>query len=87
MVATASRQRAQRSGSMSERSGGRVEAKFSAKGEARRRKRSTVNPASDAVGVYYGEVPPVPIPNTEVKLICADDTWLVTARENRSSPT
>ena len=27
--------------------------------------------------------PPVPIPNTEVKLICAEDTWLVTARENR----
>ena len=42
---------------------------------------------SDEVGVYYGEVPPVPIPNTEVKLISADDTWLETARENRSSPT
>ena len=41
----------------------------------------------DIVGVYYGEVPPVPIPNTEVKLISADDTWLETARENRSSPT
>ena len=35
------------------------------------------------VGVYNGEGPPVPIPNTEVKLICADDTWLETARENR----
>ena len=41
----------------------------------------------DIVGVYYGEVPPVPIPNTEVKLISADDTWLETVRENRSSPT
>ena len=41
----------------------------------------------DEVGVNYGEVPPVPIPNTEVKLISADDTWLVTARENRYSPT
>ena len=29
---------------------------------------------------------PVPIPNTEVKLLSADDTWLETARENRSPP-
>ena len=35
------------------------------------------------VGVDYGEGPPVPIPNTEVKLTCAHDTWLATARENR----
>ena len=41
----------------------------------------------DEVGVYYGEVPPVPIPNTEVKLTCAEDTWLETAWENRCSPT
>jgi len=34
-------------------------------------------------GVNGGEVPPVPIPNTEVKLTCADDSWLETARENR----
>ena len=34
-------------------------------------------------GIYCDEGPPVPIPNTEVKLICADDTWRVTARENR----
>ena len=26
-------------------------------------------------GVDCDEVPPVPIPNTVVKLICADDTW------------
>ena len=39
------------------------------------------------VGVDYGEDPPVPIPNTEVKLISADDTWLETAWENRYSPT
>ena len=32
------------------------------------------------------EVPPVPIPNTEVKLFSADDTWLDTARESRSPP-
>ena len=38
------------------------------------------------VGVYGNEVPPVPIPNTEVKLIHVEDTWLETARENRSMP-
>ena len=31
-------------------------------------------------GDYSDEVPPVPMPNTEVKLIYADDTWLATAR-------
>ena len=39
------------------------------------------------VGAYYGKGPPVPIPNTEVKLTSAHDTWLETARENRSVPT
>ena len=29
---------------------------------------------------------PVPIPNTVVKLLSADDTWLVTARKSRSLP-
>ncbi len=29
---------------------------------------------------------PVPIPNTAVKLLSADDTWLDTARESRSLP-
>ena len=33
-----------------------------------------------------GEVPPVPIPNTEVKLSSAESTWLDTAREDRSLP-
>ena len=32
------------------------------------------------------EVPPVPIPNTEVKLFSAENTWLDTAREDRSPP-
>ena len=32
------------------------------------------------------KVTPVPIPNTAVKLLSAQDTWLVTARENRSPP-
>ena len=31
-------------------------------------------------------VPPVPIPNTEVKPQHVDGTWLVTARESRSPP-
>ena len=39
------------------------------------------------VGVDDAEGPPVPIPNTEVKLSGADDTWLATARENREMPT
>ena len=38
------------------------------------------------VGVDCDEVPPVPIPNTEVKLIGAENTWLEAARENRSVP-
>ena len=33
------------------------------------------------------EGPPVPIPNTEVKLRRAEDTLPATARENRSAPT
>ena len=43
--------------------------------------------ASRIVGEIYAEGPPVPIPNTEVKLCRAEDTWLATARENRYSPT
>ena len=40
-----------------------------------------------SVGVDDGKVPPVPIPNTEVKLTCAEDSQLETACENRQSPT
>ena len=40
-----------------------------------------------AFGVDDAEGTPVPIPNTEVKLSSAEDTWLVTARENRKTPT
>ena len=36
--------------------------------------------------VYGDEVPPVLIPNTEVKLISADGTWLDTARESMTMP-
>ena len=38
------------------------------------------------IGAYDDEVPPVPIPNTEVKLIRAENTWLEAAREDRSVP-
>ena len=38
------------------------------------------------VGAYSGEVTPVPIPNTEVKLINVDDTWLETTWKSRTVP-
>ena len=41
----------------------------------------------NAVGVSNGEGPPVPIPNTEVKLTSAENTCLATDREDRSMPT
>ena len=40
-----------------------------------------------SVGEIYAEGPPVPFPNTEVKLCRADDTWRATAWKNRYSPT
>ena len=43
--------------------------------------------ATNTVGVDDNEGPPVPIPNTEVKLVGAKDTWLATARDNRKTPT
>ena len=39
------------------------------------------------VGVYYAEGPPVPIPNTVVKLTRAENTWRAAAWEDRSMPT
>ena len=39
------------------------------------------------VGVDDAEGTPVPIPNTEVKLSSAENTWLVTAWEDRKTPT
>ena len=38
------------------------------------------------VGVNGDEDTPVPIPNTEVKLISVDNTWLATAWEDRTVP-
>ena len=46
----------------------------------RRRKQFTISGGDDE------GVPPVPIPNTEVKPLSADGTWLETARESRTSP-
>ena len=43
--------------------------------------------ALNTVGVFNGEGPPVPIPNTEVKLTSAENTCLATDREDRSMPT
>ena len=37
-------------------------------------------------GGYYRKDTPVPIPNTEVKLPRADNTWMATSREDRSLP-
>ena len=41
----------------------------------------------EIVGVYDIEGPPVPIPNTVVKLNRADNTWRAAAWEDRSAPT
>ena len=37
-------------------------------------------------GANDDEVTPVPIPNTEVKLISAHNTWTAGSREDRSTP-
>ena len=42
---------------------------------------------SNQVGAYDDEGPPVPIPNTVVKLIRAENTWREAARKDRSTPT
>ena len=41
---------------------------------------------SQKVGAYGSEVPPVPFPNTVVKLTRVENTWRATAREDRSVP-
>ena len=38
---------------------------------------------NEIVGVNGDEGTPVPIPNTVVKLGCAEDTWLETTWKNR----
>ena len=39
------------------------------------------------VGIADVEGTPVPIPNTEVKLNSAEDTWAAAPRKNRKTPT
>ena len=39
------------------------------------------------VGVDSEEGPPVPIPNTVVKLFSAENTWRAAAREDKATPT
>ena len=71
------------------------------KGTERRKKRKTVQEPKSGKEPGRGDgpqkkltisggndegVPPVPIPNTEVKPFSADGTWLETARESRSLP-
>ena len=51
------------------------------------RKRIENEVFSDIVGVFNGEGPPVPIPNTEVKLTSAENTCLATDWKDRSTPT
>ena len=42
---------------------------------------------NEIVGVNGDEGTPVPIPNTVVKLVYGDNTWLATAWEDNSTPT
>ena len=48
---------------------------------------SVIKDYGEEVGVTNAEGPPVPIPNTEVKLCSGDNTWLEAAREDSSMPT
>ena len=42
------------------------------------------NTRKRTISVFIAEGPPVPIPNTEVKLCYGEDTYLETSRENSS---
>ena len=54
---------------------------LSLKGEStEQKKQKKIKRQRLIVSVINDEGPPVPIPNTVVKLICADNTWLETAR-------
>jgi hypothetical protein len=46
----------------------------------------TPSPSNRFIGGHSEEDPPVPIPNTEVKLFSADGTAWVTVWESRSPP-
>ena len=62
---------------------GAEEAKAASIGKRKRRLCEELETISGGNGE---RVPPVPIPNTEVKPFSADGTWLDTARESRSPP-
>ena len=47
---------------------------------------STKECRCNRIGVNGNEGPPVPIPNTVVKLMSAENTWLEAAREDRTTP-
>ena len=51
------------------------------------RMKRTCEVRDDEVSTNNDEGPPVPIPNTEVKLISGDNTWLATAREDSTALT
>ena len=53
-----------------------------ARGDLRRKEKYTETICGD----NSEEETPVPIPNTEVKLLSADDTWWETAWESRTLP-
>src|SRR5205085_7680927 len=52
----------------------------------RRPKRPPLHSRSQVSGGHRAEAPPVPIPNTAVKLRIADDTARATAWESRTPP-
>ena len=49
----------------------------------REEKKAVCCKVQSIAGADDDEDPPVPMPNTEVKLVCAEDTWMATSRENR----
>ena len=52
----------------------------------RKGKSSYLNKRIEKSGDYSEEATPVPIPNTEVKLLSAEDTWRAASWEIRTSP-
>ena len=46
----------------------------------------TLNRKKRKAGVDNAQDPPVPMPNTEVKLSGAENTWVATPREDREMP-
>ena len=76
----ATTEREKNTGSAEQNEGREPERDFSKDCERRSRE------AGDVSGDDSKEDPPVPIPNTEVKLFRVDDTWRATAWESRTLP-